>query len=255
MIDIHCHILPGVDDGAKHLEDSIAMAQLAIAEGIHTIIATPHHKNGRYNNPKNSVLADLTRLNERIQQEQIPLTIIPGQEVRIHGELIEGYQQDEILTLTGTSRYLFVELPTNHIPRYTEQLLFDIQMRDLVPIIVHPERNTALQEQPERLYHFVQNGALTQITAGSLTGKFGTKIKKFTNEIIEHNLTHFVASDAHNTKSRGFNMLDANQEINQNYGQHTLYTFMDNAQHILDNEMIYIDEPARIKRKKFFGLF
>lgn len=255
MIDIHCHILPGVDDGAKHLEDSIAMAKQAISEGIHTIIATPHHKNGRYNNPKNSVLADLTRLNERIQQEQIPLTIIPGQEVRIHGELIEGYQQDEILTLTGTSRYLFVELPTNHIPRYTEQILFDIQMRDLVPIIVHPERNTALQEQPERLYHFVQNGALTQITASSLTGKFGTKIKKFTNEIIEHNLTHFVASDAHNTKSRGFNMLDANQEINQNYGQHTLYTFMDNAQHILDNEMIYIDEPARIKRKKFFGLF
>lgn len=255
MIDIHCHILPGVDDGAKHLEDSIAMAKQAISEGIHTIIATPHHKNGRYNNPKNSVLADLTRLNERIQQEQIPLTIIPGQEVRIHGELIEGYQQDEILTLTGTSRYLFVELPTNHIPRYTEQILFDIQMRDLVPIIVHPERNTALQEQPERLYHFVQNGALTQITAGSLTGKFGTKIKKFTNEIIEHNLTHFVASDAHNTKSRGFNMLDANQEINQNYGQHTLYTFMDNAQLILDNEMIYIDEPARIKRKKFFGLF
>ena len=255
MIDIHCHILPGVDDGAKHLEDSIAMAKQAIAEGIHTIIATPHHKNGRYNNPKNSVLADLTRLNERIQQEQIPLTIIPGQEVRIHGELLEGYEQEEILTLTGTSRYLFVELPTNYIPRYTEQLLFDIQMRDLVPIIVHPERNTALQEQPERLYHFVQNGALTQITAGSLTGKFGTKIKRFTNEIIEHNLTHFVASDAHNTKSRGFNMLDANQEINQNYGQHTLYTFMDNAQHILDNEMIYIDEPARIKRKKFFGLF
>ncbi len=255
MIDIHCHILPGVDDGAKHVEDSIAMAKQAISEGIHTIIATPHHKNGRYNNPKNSVLADLTRLNERIQQEQIPLTIIPGQEVRIHGELIEGYQQDEILTLTGTSRYLFVELPTNHIPRYTEQILFDIQMRDLVPIIVHPERNTALQEQPERLYHFVQNGALTQITASSLTGKFGTKIKKFTNEIIEHNLTHFVASDAHNTKSRGFNMLDANQEINQKYGQHTLYTFMENAQHILDNEKIYIDEPARIKRKKFFGLF
>ena len=255
MIDIHCHILPGVDDGAKHLEDSIAMAKQAIAEGIHTIIATPHHKNGRYNNPKNSVLADLTRLNERIQQEQIPLTIIPGQEVRIHGELLEGYEQEEILTLTGTSRYLFVELPTNYIPLYTEQILFDIQMRDLVPIIVHPERNTALQEQPERLYHFVQNGALTQITAGSLTGKFGTKIKRFTNEIIEHNLTHFVASDAHNTKSRGFNMLDANQEINQNYGQHTLYTFMDNAQHILDNEMIYIDEPARIKRKKFFGLF
>lgn len=255
MIDIHCHILPGVDDGAKHLEDSVAMARQAVAEGIHTIIATPHHKNGRYNNPKKSVLSDLTRLNDRIQQEEIPLTILPGQEVRVHGELIEGYEADEILTLNGASRYIFIELPTEHIPRYTEQLLFDIQMKDLIPIIVHPERNTVLREQPGQLYHFVRNGALTQITAASLVGKFGTKIKKFTHELIEHNLTHFIASDAHNTKSRGFYMREANQIITEQYGQHTLFTFMDNAQQILDNEMIYIDEPAMIKRKKFLGLF
>lgn len=255
MIDIHCHILPGVDDGAKHMEDSIAMAKAAVSQGIHTIIATPHHKNGRYNNPKQSVLADLTTLNERIQQENIPLTILPGQEIRIHGDLIEGIEQDEILTLNETSRYIFIELPTNHVPHYTEQLLFDIQMKDLTPIIVHPERNTALLEKPARLYEFVRNGALTQITAASLVGKFGAKIKKFTHELVGANLTHFIASDAHNTKSRDFQLLEATHEVKHNYGQQTLYTLMENAQLLIDDQMIYVDEPQRIKRKKFLGLF
>lgn len=255
MIDIHCHILPGVDDGARHLEDSIAMARAAVQQGIHTIVATPHHKNGRYNNPKKSVLTDLTRLNERIQQEEIPLTIIAGQEIRINGDMITDYEQGELLTLNETSRYIFVELPTKHIPHYTEQLIFDIQMRDLIPIIVHPERNTVLREHPTRLYQFVKGGALTQITAASLIGKFGKKIKRFTNQIIEHNLTHFIASDAHNTKSRGFCMLEVNQEIKRKYGQQTLYTFMENAQLAINNEMVYIDEPQKMKQKKILGLF
>src|SRR5690625_282514 len=255
MIDIHCHILPNVDDGASHLEDSIAMAKTAVQEGIHTIVATPHHKNGRYNNPKNSVLADLEKLKQRIEQEEIPLTILPGQEIHIHGEMIEGYEEGELLTLNETSRYIFVELPTNHIPRFTKQLLFDIQMQDLVPIIVHPERNNVIREHPSQLYEFVRNGALTQITAGSLVGKFATKIKRFTNQIIEHNLTHFIASDAHNIKTRGFFMSEANQTIKQTYGEQTLYTLMENAQLAINNDMIYIDEPHRIKPKKFFGLF
>ena len=255
MIDIHCHILPGVDDGAKHMEDSISMAQEAIKQGIHTIIATPHHKNGRYNNPKKSILAELNILNDRLQEENIPLTVLPGQEVRIHGDLIDGIKQGEILALNETSRYIFVELPSNHVPRFTEQILFDIQVNDYIPIIVHPERNAGLLENPTRLYEFIRNGALTQITAASLIGKFGTKIKKFTNELIEHNLTHFIASDAHNTRTRTFYMQEASREVRRTYGGETLYTLMENAQLLIDNQMIYIDEPYQIKRKKFFGLF
>lgn len=255
MIDIHCHILPGVDDGAKHMEDSLSMARKATKEGIHTIIATPHHKNGRYNNPTKSVLADIKTLNDRLQQENIPLSILPGQEVRIHGDLLDGIKKGEILTLNETSRYIFIELPSQHIPRYTEQLLFDIQINDYVPIIVKPERNSMLLERPTRLYEFVRNGALTQITAGSLMGEFGSKVKKFANELIEHNLTHFIASDAHNTKSRTFNMKGATQKIKKKYGRSTLYEFMENAQLLIADEVIHINEPSRIKQKKFLGLF
>ncbi|MBU5594388.1 tyrosine protein phosphatase [Amphibacillus sp. MSJ-3] len=255
MIDIHCHILPNIDDGARHMQESIAMAKAAVSQGIHTIIATPHHKNGKYNNPKQSVLADLFILNDRIQQEDIPLTILPGQEIRIHGELIEGIEKDDILMLNETSRYLFIELPTNHIPHYTEQLLFEIQMKDLIPIIVHPERNKVLLEQPARLYEFVRNGALTQITGASLVGKFGFKTKRFTQELIENNLTHFIASDAHHTKSRDFQMLEASQEIRRLYGQEIFYLLMENAQLLVDDQTIYVSEPQRIKRRKFFRIF
>src|SRR5690625_1496048 len=178
MIDIHCHILTNVYDGASDLEDSVAMAKSGVNEGRQTLLATANPKEPLYNTRKNTALADIANVKQRIEQEEIPLTILPGQEIRIHGEMIEGYEQGELLTLNETSRYIFVELPTNHIPRFTKQLLFDIQMQDLVPIIVHPERNNVIREHPSQLYEFVRNGALTQITAGSLVGKFGTKIDR-----------------------------------------------------------------------------
>lgn len=255
MIDIHCHILPGIDDGAKHMEESVAMAKAAVSQGIHTIIATPHHKNGRYDNPKESIIQGVAELNKRLQNEEIPLTILPGQEIRIYGEMIGDYQKNELLTLNETSGYVFVELPTNHVPRFTGQMLFDLQVHDLTPIIVHPERNTVLLEHPNMLYEFVRNGALTQITAASLVGKFGKKVKKFSHDLIETNLTHFVASDAHNTTSRGFCMQEATAEVKNVYGHQKLYYFMENAQYLINDQTVFADEPARIKTKKFLGLF
>ncbi|MBM7539774.1 tyrosine-protein phosphatase [Amphibacillus cookii] len=255
MIDIHCHILPGIDDGAKQLEDSLAMAKEAVCQGVHTIIATPHHKNGQYENNKLSILQHVKQLNAKINEADIPLTILPGQEIRIYGEMVEDFERGELLTLNETSQYAFVELPTNHVPRYTEKLLFDLQVNNITPIIVHPERNTELLEHPNHLYDFVRNGVLTQVTAASLVGKFGKKIKKFSHELIETNLTHFIASDAHNLKSRSFMMAEATEQFKDLYGQHYLYTFMENAQLLIDGETIYVDEPHRITKKKFLGLF
>lgn len=255
MIDIHSHILPNLDDGAKHMEESVAMAKQAANEGIDTIVATPHHKNGRYDNPKDSIIQAVAELNNRLQTEQVPVTILPGQEIRIFGEMVHGFDKGELLQLNESSGYAFIELPTNHVPRYTEQLLFDLQVNDITPIIVHPERNTQLLEHPSTLYEFVRNGTLTQITAASLVGKFGKKIKKFTHELVENNLTHFIASDAHNTTSRGSNMQEAMNEVKKTYGHQKLYNIMENAQYLIDGETVFADEPSRIIRKKFLGLF
>lgn len=255
MIDIHSHILPGIDDGAGNLQDSIDMARLAVQEGIHTIIATPHHHNGKYENPKQLILNKVEELNAALQRESIPLQMLPGQEPRIYGEILEDYQQGEILTLNQTGQFLFVELPSNHVPRYTEKLLFDLQMNGLTPIIVHPERNQELIEQPDLLYHLVKKGALTQVTASSIAGFFGKNIKKFSLQLIEANLTHFVASDAHNVSNRTFKMVEAFDGIEKKYGVDMVYLFTENAELLVQGKNIYKEVPERVKRKKFLGIF
>ena len=164
-------------------------------------------------------------------------------------------KMDEILTIANISNYLFVEFPSSHVPQYTNQLLFDIQMKGLTPVIVHPERNVELVEQPDKLYRLVKNGAATQITASSLAGYLGKKIQRFTFDLIEANLTHFIASDAHNTTKRGFKMAEAYDLVEKKYGTDSLYYFMENAEQVVDGKDIYREIPARIKRKKLLGLF
>jgi protein-tyrosine phosphatase len=255
MIDIHCHILPGIDDGPKDLSGSIEMARAAVAEGVTTILATPHF-NSKYINEKELILSKVKELNGVLEEQKIPLTILPGQEPRINGEMLEDYEIGKILTLNDARNYLLVELPSNHVPRYTEKMLYDIQVAGLQPIIVHPERNGELIERPEKLYELVKNGASTQVTASSLVGYFGKNIQKFSQQIIEANMAHFIASDAHNITNRDFKMREAMDFIEKNYGMDQVYYFTENAEILLAGQVIYREIPEPIKKKKkFLGLF
>ncbi|WP_286230079.1 tyrosine-protein phosphatase [Neobacillus mesonae] len=253
MIDIHCHILPGVDDGAQTMEDSITMAKQAAKEGIHTIIATPH-LNHQYDNRKQAIVEKVDAVNLALKQEGVNLIILPGQEPRIYGEIIEDYEKNEIQTLNG-SRYVFIEFPSNHVPMYSEKLLFDLQVKGLTPVIVHPERNSELIEHPDVLYNLVEKGALTQVTASSLCGYFGKKIKIFSEQLIEANLTHFIASDAHNVVNRAFKMEEAFNLIESDFGVDYVYLFTENAEFLIDNKNIIKEMPERIKKKKKFLFF
>lgn len=254
MIDIHCHILSGIDDGAKTMEDSVALAKAAVKEGIHTIIATPHHMNGRYENKKSVILEKTALLNQRLIEENIPLTILPGQEPAIHGEILEGLERAEIQTLNDT-QYLFIELPSGYVPRYTEKLLFDIQLKGLIPIIVHPERNQEIVEKHDLLYQFIKKGALSQVTASSINGKFGKKVKSFSEQLIEANLVHFIASDAHNLTSRAFHLESAYDHLQTRYGNDMVFLFKENAELLVEDQNVYREVPQPIKKKKFLGFF
>lgn len=254
MIDIHNHILPGVDDGAKTEDESIAMAYAAIKEGIHTIIATPHHKNGHFDNYKDSIIKQINILKALFAEKEIPLTLLVGQETRIYGDMVKDIEKGELLPLNET-KYIHVELPFRSVPRYASQLLFDLQIAGYVPVIVHPERNQEILEHPDILYNFVQKGALTQITAASMIGKFGKEAQKFTHQLIEANLTHFIASDAHNTTTRPFYMAEAFQLLQNQFGNELHYLMAENAQLLADNSNVNRLEPQKIKKKKFFGLF
>jgi protein-tyrosine phosphatase len=255
MIDIHCHILPGVDDGARTLEDSIEMAKAAVAQGIHTIVASPHHRNNQFDNYRADILTSVKELNQILQEESIPINILPGQETRIYGGLIEGLSSKEILPVNSDTPYVLVELPTSTVPKYTHKLFYDLQVEGYTPIIVHPERNSELLSKPEKLYELVKSGVLTQVTAASLIGNFGKKIKTFSQEIVQANLTHFIASDAHNVSSRGFMFQEALQELGEEYGVDSVHCYLENADRLIAGDSIVGDIPERIVRKKFLGIF
>lgn len=253
MIDIHCHILPSIDDGARNLKDSLTMAKQAESEGIKTIIATPH-LNSQYNNRRAIILEKVVELNQALQEEKVNVQILAGQEPRIYGEILEDFDKGDIQTLNGT-KYLFIEFPSSHVPRYAEKLIFDLQVNGLYPIIVHPERNAELMQRPERLYQLVEKGALTQVTASSLCGYFGKKIKKFSIQLIESNLTHFIASDAHNVTSRSFKMDEAFSFLDSKFGTDYVFLFKENTELLISGENVIKEVPEQIRNKKRFLIF
>lgn len=250
MIDIHSHIIPGIDDGAQTLEDSLAMGRSAIDNGIYKIIATPHHKNGVYENYKDDIVAQVEVLNHHFNEHGIELEVLPGQENRIHGDFLEGVSKGEILTVNDNNKYFLIEFPSGHIPSYASQLFFNIQLAGYIPVIVHPERNKRIIEQPDLLFDFVEKGAYAQLTTGSICGSFGKKIMKFSEQLIEANLVHLLASDAHNISSRGFNFYEAIMKVENQFGKDKSEEFLQNSSHLISGEMLSTDMPMKIKKEK-----
>ncbi|MBO6383971.1 tyrosine protein phosphatase [Enterococcus casseliflavus] len=254
MIDLHCHILSGVDDGAEDLEASIAMAEKAISQGITHILCTPHHNNGKYRNPKSEVISLVSFLQSELDKRQLSLTVLEGQEVRITGDLIEDIQQDNILYTDLGDTYILIEFPTMEVPIYTEQLFFELLQMGKTPVIVHPERNAHFRKDPNHLIPFLDMGCLAQLTAPSYVGTFGKDIQKTAKQMIEHNLVQMVASDAHGVKKRTFYMKEAYQQIAKDFGEDKVTKMKQVAKDLLNGDQI--DYPSHIEvKKKKFGLF
>ncbi|WP_026691513.1 tyrosine-protein phosphatase [Alteribacter aurantiacus] len=254
MIDIHCHILPSLDDGPGSVDEAIEMAKAASATGIRTIIATPHHQHPHYTNTKQTILSHVDELNRQLQEHDVDVTILPGQETRIYGELLEDFEKNDILTL-NQGKYFFVEFPSSDIPRYSKRLLYDVQQQGLKPVIVHPERNQTVTKDPDKLYDFIQSGCLAQLTAGSITGDFGKKIKRLSEDLVEANLVHFIASDAHDTKRRPFRLSEAYDHIEHEFGVDTRFYFQENCELLIRGNRVMVEPPQKVKQKKFLGIF
>ncbi|WP_079528188.1 tyrosine-protein phosphatase [Halobacillus hunanensis] len=252
MIDIHTHILPGVDEGPSTMEHSIKMAEKAVKDGIETVVAAPHYNNGGHVNDKNTILIQVRELNRELEERDIPLTVLPGQETRAYADLVEALRNDEILTV-NEGDYVLIDLPHDHVPGYLNTLLFNMQVEGYQPIIVHSERNEQIIEQPNLLYSLVKNGAFVQITAGSLLGKHGSKVKKLSHQLIDANLVHLVASGAQ--KPQELNLKDGYREIKKHYDQSMVYYFSENAQYVVEGQALATAPPQRVKKKKVLGIF
>lgn len=251
MVDLHCHILPGIDDGAKQLSDSLAMARMAVQQGITHILCTPHHNNQVYDNPANQVIENVKKLQDELERQKIPLLLYEGQEVRISGTLLEMIESKELLFADLNNRYLLVELPTNEVPAYTMPLFQRLIERGYIPILVHPERNSKLIEEPNKLVPFLEMGVLTQLTAPSYVGVFGKKIQQTAKQMVANNLVYMMASDAHNTANRGFFMKKAYQEMAKDVGQDQVEAMQQMARDILNGDQVERPDFQAVKRQKF----
>jgi protein-tyrosine phosphatase len=250
MIDIHSHILPELDDGASDLEQAIQMARQAVKQGIHAVIATPHHQNGRFNNDASFVEQQVISFQEELDQRNIPLRIHTGQEIRVYRGLVDDVEVKRTKTLDG-SNYMLLEFPSDRISSGIHELLHELQLMGIVPIIAHPERNREIVENPARLLELVELGALTQVTAHSLLGLFGKSIQKFSFDLCKNHLAHFISSDAHNTTNRGFALAEGYEALRSELGQPFVSSFQNNANRIIHNLPIETQSPVWVRPKWF----
>jgi len=196
VIDLHTHILPGLDDGAETLEDSIRMAEVAAADGITRLVATPHGAEWGLQASREDLDARIGELQAALTARGVNVVVHPGLEAYLDPDLVKRVDAGNIFPLNNT-RYVLVELPLYGYPRYVDQVFFDLQLKGYYPILAHPERNDGIQKDHRLLERLVERGVLAQLTAGSLLGAWGAAVKRTAQVFVERRLVHTIASDAH----------------------------------------------------------
>ncbi len=201
MIDLHSHILPGVDDGAQDLETALQMARMAVDDGVAVMACTPHIMPGLYDNESADIRLRVAELNDRLQDEDIDLALVTGSDAHIRPDFLTCLRDGRILTLHG-SRYVLFEPPHNILPTRLDDLFFSIIAGGFVPILTHPERLEWLEPNYGMIARYVKQGVWMQVTAGSLTGDFGRRAQYWAQKLLADGLVHILASDAHGTSRR-----------------------------------------------------
>ncbi len=205
MIDIHCHILHGIDDGPLTIQESVEMAKIARQDGIRTIVATPHTLNGVYENDRAAILARIRDLESALRNsgdDLDDLKILPGADVHFSEKMLNFLEEGKALTLADGGRYLLLEFPHQGVPYRAEVALFELLTSGIIPIISHPERNQEFIRRPQRFGAMIHSGCLGQVTAMSLTGGFGERSRQLAEKMLSARWIHFIASDSHSFQER-----------------------------------------------------
>ena len=256
LIDLHCHILPNIDDGSQSLSQSLTMARSAVKDGIHSIVATPHTLNGVYTNPADKVAIHVANLQEVFSKNNIQLQLYPGAEVQLCPNMLERINSGEAGTINNSGKYLLLELPSQTIPKGIKDEIFTLKLNGITPIVTHPERNSIIQHDPDILYELVNRGALVQITAMSITGDFGEFVKQAVEMMLKQRVVHLIASDAHSHDNRPPVLSHAVEIAAKVLGssEEAKYMVSDRPAAILSGDIVEIPEPVPYKSKpRFFA--
>jgi protein-tyrosine phosphatase len=235
VIDIHAHLLPGIDDGPRTLEDAIALAPACARTGVTDIFLTPHVFPGRWDNTRSTIATAFERFRATLQDLQVPLRLHMGGEVRLDAAIFDLLERDELPFLGEVDGYktLLLELPDGSVPVGSDRLVRYLLDRRIRPVIVHPERNKGVMEKPDRMRPFVEMGCILQLTAASVIGEFGPAALRTSQLLIDRGWADLVASDTHNLAGRAPRMDAARDHLASTYGAEVAH---DMTRH----------EPARI---------
>ncbi|HKV37769.1 MAG TPA: CpsB/CapC family capsule biosynthesis tyrosine phosphatase [Blastocatellia bacterium] len=200
MIDIHTHILPGVDDGAESMDEAVAMCQASAADGVAIMVATPHAFDSVHKTHDPKALQEIVdELNSRLGGRP---RVVLGCELRLTHDVVNQICVDKTAPTIADGPYVLLELPHYLVPAGTDRALFELMNNQIKPIIAHPERNRSLMAEPHRFYPLIEMGVLGQVDAGSVTGQFGEKVQRTARTMLENGLIHLIASDCHNMRNR-----------------------------------------------------
>lgn len=247
MVDLHCHLLPLVDDGPASVEQALLLAEQASNEGVTRIIATPHLFHPQFETTDVDVRLTVAELNVLLKQRNIPITVYPGHEVRLTGELIEEVKTGAVLPLAD-SRYLLVEFPSTGIPSYARQVFAELISDGYIPVIAHPEKNKAIIQNPTLLFDLISNGAISQVTCASLIGKYGKDVQRFAVALLENGLAHLVASDAHHLEKRPFYWNECRKFLAQELEGWLYDEIYENNEVVLLNQLVAINPPSPVEK-------
>ncbi|MFK7732995.1 MAG: tyrosine-protein phosphatase [Pseudomonadales bacterium] len=221
LVDLHCHLLPGIDDGPDTLEESLQLCQIAVESDISVAVVTPHIHPGRWENNRQSIAEQCSALQQSLVSKRIPLRLGFAGEVRLTEQVIDQVAQNQIPFYGELDGYhiMLLEFPHGHIIPGSDKLVQWLLDRRIRPLIAHPERNKAVMKHSACLLPFLEAGCLLQLTAGSLTGSFGGKAQAIAQQLLQDNVVAVVASDGHNAKARPPELKNAFHHIAEHYGQ------------------------------------
>ncbi len=219
QIDIHSHIIPGVDDGSRDMETSMALLKMAAENGTTDIIATPHVIDVSTTLTWDSIRRHVEGLQKEANIRGIPIRIYPGAETELNWDLLELIREDHTRFCLAESRYLLMELPSLMLPPYLEEMIYELQLLDIIPVLAHPERQMQLMEMPEKLLDLLKKGCVAQSNGGSLTGLFGPKVHDNVHRLLNRDMIGFIGSDAHNLRHRNTNLKEVRGKLTNNWGE------------------------------------
>jgi protein-tyrosine phosphatase len=202
MVDLHCHVLPAIDDGSESLDQSLEFCRVALADGVTTLVATPHQKPGQFDNPPQAIHLKVLELQAALREAGVAVEIVEGAEVYCAPDLLQRVRENQVTTINAAGRYLLLEFPYQQYPLRSEETVFQLKLCGITPVLAHPERIAFFTADMKRLETLVRLGCLTQVTASAILGGFGDRAKDFSFRMLQRGLVHIISSDAHDTVYR-----------------------------------------------------